>query len=69
MELLAKMTRPRWTPPEARVIQVIEVIASDGKGTQGDPARNVYYYYTLKGIVLARHDEWEREQEQLAGRD
>lgn len=39
-----------------RVREVIEVVALEGHGIGGDPVREVTYYYTPDGEVLARND-------------
>lgn len=45
----------RW-PPEAQVMQVIEVKHCRGAGTEKDIARTVTTYYDLDGNILAEND-------------
>jgi hypothetical protein len=47
----------------ARVIKVIEVHASRGRGAEGDPYRTVVQYWSEDGELLAERDEWLKEQE------
>lgn len=49
-------------PFDARVIEVLRIIVTEGKGIEGDPERRVFYYVMLSGEVLARNDEWENKQ-------
>lgn len=42
----------------AKLIQVIEVVESTGRGVAGDPVRSVRRYYTPEGELLAERDEW-----------
>lgn len=60
------MTRTLRLPPEARVIQVIEVVVSEGAGVKDEPVRRVFYYYSFDGKVLARGDAYEDEQRKEA---
>lgn len=45
----------------ARLIEVIEVITTRGKGVQGDPVREVRQYWSKEGELLAECDSWEVE--------
>ena len=59
------MNRP-WrrlrTPPQARVIQVVEVAISEGDGTDEAPVRAERYSHSLDGALLSRGDQHECEQ-------
>ena len=44
------------TPSSARMVQVIEIQAARGKGTEGDPVRLVYQYWSKEGVLLAEND-------------
>lgn len=44
----------------ARLIQIIEVVTTKGKGVPGDPIRQVAEYWTLDGKLLATEDCSER---------
>ena len=46
----------------ARVIQVIEVVTTRGRGVELDPVRVVRQYYSLEGELLAERDEWLERQ-------
>ena len=45
-----------------RVMKVIEVDESRGKGIEGDPYRHSTCYYTLNGKFLAENDSYATEQ-------
>ena len=45
--------------PATSVIEVIELTVTEGGGTEGDPYREVAYYYLLDGTCVARRDMWE----------
>lgn len=47
-----------------KVIQVIEALEREGRGTNEDPARMVARYYTLEGDLLFERDPWEEEKKQ-----
>lgn len=49
--------RPRGTD-SARVIQVIQTMASVGKGTAMDPKRVVLEVWTLEGELIAVNDPY-----------
>jgi hypothetical protein len=40
----------------ARVIQVIEVEATRGKGVEDNPIRRVMQYFSFDGVLLAEFD-------------
>lgn len=44
------------TPPEARVVEVIEVRFLRGSGVAPDPVRIVTAYYSKDGEILAEND-------------
>ena len=44
------------TPSSERMVQVIEIHAVRGKGTEGDPVRIFYQYWSKKGVLLAEND-------------
>jgi len=44
----------------ARIIKVIETVATRGSGREGDPERMVTQYWTLKGKFLAEDDPHRR---------
>lgn len=47
----------------ARVIQVIKtMIERRGAGTEADPVRIIYQYWTFEGELLAERDEWKEAQ-------
>lgn len=53
--------------PEAKVIEVIRVDVTEGKGVDDtDPVRRVVYYFDLRGCLLARRDEWEEKRKRAA---
>lgn len=41
-----------------KLIEVIENLETEGKGTDESPCRLVTRYYTLDGKFLAERDEW-----------
>ena len=43
-------------PDKAKVIQVIRVEAIRGEGTDDDPVRRVYQYWSFQGALLAEND-------------
>ncbi len=42
----------------ARVVELIEVRTGEGAGIEGDPYREVIWYYTLDGEQAAIRDVW-----------
>jgi hypothetical protein len=52
----------------AKVIELIWVQSVFGKGVDGDPVRAVDEYYTLDGVLVARVDSWEGEEDEQEGR-
>lgn len=52
------MLDPYVSPPiSAKVVQVIAVVGSRGDGSEEDPHRVVYQYFSLEGELLACYDE------------
>ena len=56
MEFLDVVTPATTNIRGARVIQVVQVVSCEGKGTPEDPSREVVFYYGLDGKILALHD-------------
>lgn len=52
MDIAKQTARPRGTD-SARVIQVIETRALDGRGTDDDPCKVLVQYWSLDGELLA----------------
>ncbi len=52
MDIAKQTARPRGTD-SARVIQVIETRALDGRGTDDDPCQILVQYWSLDGELLA----------------
>ena len=51
------MTRPLRSLPDARLREVIELVTSEGAGTEEEPVRFVVYYIDPQsGQILARYD-------------
>ena len=46
----------RGIPDKAKVIQVIRVEAIRGEGTDDDPVRKVFQYWSFQGNLLAEYD-------------
>lgn len=44
---------------KAKVIQVIETVATVGEGTEKNPSRFMYQYWSLEGELLAEKDTLE----------
>ncbi|MDH4241018.1 MAG: carboxypeptidase [Phycisphaerae bacterium] len=40
----------------AKVVKVIFTVSHRGSGTEKDPARLIYQYWSLEGELLAEHD-------------
>lgn len=55
-----KNVSPRGTDG-ARVISVIRTKALRGSGTEDDPCRTVFQYWSLEGSLLAENDPKEKE--------
>lgn len=49
--------RPRGTD-RARVIEVIETVSIRGSGSEEDPVRKVFQYWSTDGELLAEKDEF-----------
>lgn len=47
---------------EARLVELLEVTVTEGKGVEPDPVRRVTYYYRPDGECVARRDQWEEEE-------
>lgn len=45
----------------AELIQALRVVVREGEGTDEDVAREVVYYYSLSGELLAKNDPCEGE--------
>ncbi len=45
------------TPESVKLIQAIEVIDIRGEGTNDDPIRVVFQYWSKKGVLLAEYDK------------
>lgn len=43
---------------EVKMIEVIEIVAYEGEGTEESPARLINQYYRKDGELLAENDEW-----------
>ncbi|MGM0239895.1 hypothetical protein [Enterococcus sp. AZ103] len=46
------------TPQLVKLVEVIHVEATRGKGTEEDPARIVHQYWSKEGVLLAEKDEY-----------
>jgi hypothetical protein len=49
----------------AKLIEVIEVHTSKGKGVEGDPFRLLIQYWSKDGELLAEKDHWKWEKEEI----
>ena len=47
------------------IIKVIKIDVCEGKGTEKDPCRKVYYYYTASGELLFKNDHCYKLQDKL----
>lgn len=52
------MKRP-VSPPEARLVELLEVIKVEGHGTEAHPLRQVTYYFRKDGTLAAYRDQLE----------
>lgn len=50
------------TGPEARLVELLEVVVVEGLGEVNSPKRRVTYYYRPDGTQVARRDQWEEEE-------
>lgn len=50
----------------SKVMQVVQAICLEGEGTPDDVSREVIYYYTLGGVLLAVSDPADRAREDLS---
>lgn len=47
------------------IIKVIKIDVCEGNGTEKDPCRKVYYYYTENGELLFKNDPCYKLQNKL----
>lgn len=55
------------TRPDARLVELLQVVVVEGTGVEPDPKRQVVYYFRPDGSLAARYDKWEEEAREVSG--
>ena len=55
-------------PPHMRKVEIIDrvihTVSCEGEGIKGNPSREVHWYWTIDGELLAKNDLWEEENKE-----